>query len=162
MRGTETEQRRMCDCPVEPFTPAAAFIPGRTDAGARPDERAILQRVLPRDGAFKCVRQPRCCKALQLAATWLVEGFRWESHVVLEALWHRARNHDARLADLLQGLIHLAAAKLKNEVGKPGGAVQQQSKALAKLRRGDWSPREVQELIDCPRLVELLQDLSQG
>ncbi len=68
----------------------------------------------------------------------------WEAHEVLESLWNAAgrTTPDARI---LQGLIQVAAACLKREVGQEGGAVRLFAAGLDKLRGApdDWRGLDV-------------------
>lgn len=57
-------------------------------------------------------------------------GFWWEAHEVWEGLWRRAAGDEA---ELLQGLIQIAAACYHRAVGKPAGS--QLEKGLARLDR---------------------------
>jgi predicted metal-dependent hydrolase len=49
-------------------------------------------------------------------------GFYWEAHEVWEALWH-AHGRRGPAADVLKGLIKLAAAGVKVRQGQPHGVV---------------------------------------
>jgi uncharacterized protein len=57
-------------------------------------------------------------------------GYYWESHEAWEALWHAHGRHGA-VADLLKGLIKLAAAGLKVREGRPAGVATHASRAAA-------------------------------
>ncbi|MFN2384067.1 MAG: DUF309 domain-containing protein, partial [Gemmatimonadota bacterium] len=56
----------------------------------------------------------------------------WESHEVLEGLWHAAGRRGAP-AEGVQGLIHLAAAHLNRYRGKPSAA-RQAARGLNRIR----------------------------
>lgn len=58
----------------------------------------------------------------------------WESHEVLEGLWHAAGRKGVP-ADFMQGIIHVSAANLNRHRGKREGARRQAVKALARLEQ---------------------------
>ena len=57
-------------------------------------------------------------------------GYYWESHEVWESLWH-AHGRRGPIADLLKGLIKLAAAGVKVRQGQPHGIVTHATRAGA-------------------------------
>jgi hypothetical protein len=60
-------------------------------------------------------------------------GFYWEAHEVWEALWH-AEGRKGPTADLLKGLIKLAAAGVKVRERQPHGVVTHAQRAAALFR----------------------------
>ena len=58
-------------------------------------------------------------------------GYYWEAHEAWEALWH-AGGRKGPTADLLKGLIKLAAAGVKASEGRPAG-VRQHARRAAEL-----------------------------
>jgi hypothetical protein len=67
--------------------------------------------------------------------TWLFaidlfnHGYYWEAHEAWEALWH-ACGRTGPVADLLKGLIKLAAAGVKEREGRPAGVKQHMARAV--------------------------------
>jgi hypothetical protein len=64
--------------------------------------------------------------------------FFWEAHETWESLWH-AHDRKGPVADLLKGLIKLAAAGVKQEEGYPGGVRTHASRAAELWRKVDGS-----------------------
>ena len=62
-------------------------------------------------------------------------AYYWESHEVLEAVWHAA-GHDSPAGLLAQGVIQAAAALLKQSMGQGDSALRLAGAAAAKLRAG--------------------------
>lgn len=58
--------------------------------------------------------------AWRAGTTYRAEGFYWECHEVLEALWMAAP--DGPLRSYLQAVIQLANAQLKQKMGRPKAA----------------------------------------
>ncbi len=121
----------LCDCEISTVQIRCGFVPDTMPAQARPDEQGLLDRTLPPEGPARCVSNLCHCKAFQQALGWLRGGAPWESHVVLEALWHEARRVAAPEAHLLKALIHVAVAKLKRRAGRFVGVRRQRRKARA-------------------------------
>ena len=61
------------------------------------------------------------------------QAFWWESHEVLEALWHAA-GRTTEPASFVHGILHVAVANLNRHRGKGAGAERQAGKALAHLQ----------------------------
>ena len=59
-------------------------------------------------------------------------GYYWEAHVWWEAMWN-AHNRQGPMADLLKGLIKLAAAGVKEELGQTEASRGHQDRALELL-----------------------------
>jgi hypothetical protein len=57
-------------------------------------------------------------------------GYYWEAHEAWEALWH-AHGRRGATADLIKGLIKLAAAGVKVREGQPHGVVTHARRAMA-------------------------------
>jgi hypothetical protein len=55
-------------------------------------------------------------------------GYYWEAHEAWEGLWHAA-GRSGPVADLLKGLIKLAAAGVKSREGRPRGVKQHAARA---------------------------------
>jgi hypothetical protein len=69
-------------------------------------------------------------------------GFYWEAHEAWESLWHAAGRRGPT-ADLLKGLIKLAAAGVKSREGRPKGVKQHAARAVELLSAA-------RSLGDCP------------
>lgn len=116
--------------------PSYRYVPGllphptKDDFGhhAMPDptEVAAFDPAAPWDD------QPAFAYALDL----LDQRYWWECHEHLEALW-RAVDRPSPAADLLQGLICLAASRLKQHLGDPRSAERLLAKANARLDRAE-------------------------
>lgn len=65
-------------------------------------------------------------------------GYYWEAHESWEAAWHGVGRRGA-VADMLKGLIHLAAAGVKLREGRPQGVAThlQKAEALFVATRGE-------------------------
>lgn len=60
-------------------------------------------------------------------------GYWWEAHEAWETVWLAAGGRETRCGRFVQGLIQLAAAQLKREIGSPGGAQSLTAAACNKL-----------------------------
>jgi uncharacterized protein len=69
-----------------------------------------------------------------LALDLFNHGYYWEAHEAWESLWHACGRHGGT-ADLLKGLIKLAAAGVKAREGRPAG-VRQHAERAANLFAG--------------------------
>ena len=85
-------------------------------------------------------------------------GCYWEAHEVWEGLWH-AHGRIGPIADLLKGLIKLAAAGVKVRQGQPRGVVTHATRAAEAIERAraDRGPFllgiDLDELIGTARLL---------
>jgi predicted metal-dependent hydrolase len=93
--------------------PARRYLPGR---GARPPDAPAGATALPFDPACWWA----CEEFLHGADLWN-RGFYWEAHEAWEGPW-RAAGRASESGRLLQGLILLAAAGVKRELGRTGPA----------------------------------------
>lgn len=76
-------------------------------------------------------------------------GFYWEAHEAWEALWHAA-GRKGEVADILKGLIKLAAAAVKAREGNPRGVARHATRAielLAAIQCSDFCGLEMAEVI---------------
>lgn len=104
-----------------PF-PARAYLPG---LGIRPAPEPIGDTPLdPADW--------RSCDAYVHGLALFDRGYYWEAHERWEALWILARR-TGPVAELLRGLIQLAAAGVKLRQGRTAGAI-----TLAERARGHF------------------------
>jgi uncharacterized protein len=113
--------------------PPYAFVPGRT---AHP-------RTNPAGHSFGALPDVAPSGALstgsdlfRYGADLFNAGFFWESHEAFEVLWHAAKagGRDEE-ADLLQGLIQIAAAHLKRSMGSERSAQALVARGLSRLAR---------------------------
>ena len=103
------------DDPLPPYT----FVPGRTphpvsdpaghSFGAKPERPAAPDPARWRE-----------CRAYLRGLDLFNHGYYWEAHEAWERLWHAAGREGAT-AELLQGLIKLAAAGVKVREGRAAG-----------------------------------------
>lgn len=111
---------RSADAPDGPedWFPAEPYVPGRTP---RPSDD---------DGVHRIAREapsPTDPAAWRHNRAWLAglrlyrHGYFWEAHEVWEAVWVNTRPNSAERA-LVQGVIQLANAGLKQRMGRPGAA----------------------------------------
>lgn len=107
---------------TRPF-PARAYLPG---VGARPVAEPL--DASPLDPAVW-----RSCDAYVHGLALFDRGYYWEAHECWEALWILA-GRTGPVAELLRGLIQLAAAGVKLRQGRTAGAI-----ALAERARGHFA-----------------------
>lgn len=114
--------------------PAYRYVPGRTPhpfrdprghsyRGGQPPEPAAL-------GQGPLGEHPAFLRGLGL----MEAGYHWEAHEIWEGLWHQLPRQ-SRQAALLQGLIQLAAARLKHEMGHHRAARSLMQAAAPRLRQ---------------------------
>lgn len=107
---------------TRPF-PARAYLPG---SSARPSAE-------PPDASPLDPARWRSCDAYVEGLALFDRGYYWEAHERWEALWILA-GRTGPVAELLRGLIQLAAAALKLRQGRAAGAI-----ALAERARGHFA-----------------------
>jgi hypothetical protein len=112
--------------PNEPF-PAYAFIPGRSPhptsdpAGHSFGKEPSLPPPLDSERWYES-------RPYLFGIDLFNAGYYWESHVAWESLW-LACGRKGLVADFLKALIHLAAAGVKAQEGKPQGVKSHGSRA---------------------------------
>jgi hypothetical protein len=79
------------------------------------------------------------CPAYLFGFDLLNRGFFWEAHEAWEPLWH-ASGRSGAVADLLKGLIKLAAAGVKHLEGMPRGVSTHAGRAAEAWRAAAASP----------------------
>jgi uncharacterized protein len=111
-------------------------------SAARPP-RAHIPGVNPRhpEGQFDAIRataRPGMteaaladCAAFRAGLDWLLAGFHWEAHEVLEPVWMALPEGPAR--QMTQALIQLANARLKDRMDRPRAAARLRALAAAHL-----------------------------
>ncbi len=104
---------------------------GRTPHPRRHPEGHAFGAPAPSPGPFDPARW-RESEAYRYGVDLYNEGYFWECHEELEALW-LAAGKQSEAGRLLQALIQLAAARLKREVGQERPARTLASKALRTL-----------------------------
>lgn len=115
--------------------PAVAYVPGH---GARP-EADPGPAPAPLDPADFLA-----CAPYVRGLALFDHGYYWEAHEVLESLWIAA-GRTGPTAELLRGLIQLAAAGVKVRQGKGAGAVALGARAKGHFAevRGSWSATSI-------------------
>ena len=108
---------------------------GRTPHPRRHPEGHAFGAPEPLPGAFDPARW-RESVSYRYGVDLYNEGYFWECHEELEALW-LAAGRESAAGRLLQALIQLAAARLKREVGQERPARTLASKALRTLEGFD-------------------------
>jgi uncharacterized protein len=90
------------------------------------------------------------------------QRFYWESHEVIEALWHKVpRGHP--VAGLAQGLIQAAASVLKRQLGEERAAQRLHERASRRLREAAEQLGPVSMGLHLPRtIVELERAAVEG
>ena len=101
--------------PPPDWRPPYAYVPGRS--------------LRHPEGLFDPIRQGLAHDRLERSAAWafglafLREGYFWEAHEVLEAVWMACPpNGPERL--LVQGIVQIANARLKLRMGRPRAAAR--------------------------------------
>ncbi len=94
------------------------------------------------------------------------QGYWWESHEALEALWHAAGRTKAR-ARFVQSLVHLSAACLNRRRGHPEAARRQAARAARGLRAARdaaalTTPGSSASVVMGIDLARLIQDVEQS
>lgn len=114
--------------------PAARFVPGE---GPRPTFDFALRGALhgvasPHAAAPLCAANWRNNTRFLFACDLFNHGYFWEAHEAWEELWHEVT--EARTRDLLQTLILIAAAHLKDRIGAERIATILRGRAAARRR----------------------------
>lgn len=112
--------------------PTHAYIPGRTPR--HPEGAFDKVRDSVRDGM-----DPQALAETQAFACglrWLREGFYWEAHEVLEPVWMACPEAGAERA-LVQGLIQIANARLKDSMDRPRASARLRAVAAGLLERAE-------------------------
>ena len=135
--------------PEKPFPPYA-FVPGRHPHPIRdPEGHSFGQEVetLPAPLPGELAGNIHFRFGLDLFNF----GYYWEAHEAWEELWHAA-GRKGNLADLLKGLIHLAAAGVKAREGNPNGVIRHARRAgeLFRITNRDILRRIAEELASEP------------
>jgi hypothetical protein len=89
--------------------------------------------------------------------------FFWEAHETWESLWH-SHGRNGVVADLLKGLIKLAAAGVKHREGYPGGVTTHARRAAELWREVDRSLGQDSDLflgLQIRGLIGLAADIAQ-
>lgn len=110
-----------------------AHVPGQN--ARHPEGTFATLRATARPGMTEA--DLAACPALQAGLAFLHAGFHWESHEVLEPVWMALPDGPAR--QMVQALIQLANARLKDRMGRPRAAARLRALAaghLAQARQG--------------------------
>ncbi|MEM8750547.1 MAG: DUF309 domain-containing protein [Pseudomonadota bacterium] len=117
--------------------PGHIYVPGKT---ARHDEafldpvKALAAQVTTDDTALENI-------AWLFGLRLIDEGYFWEAHEILETVWMQARPN-SREKHLVQGVIHLANAGLKEKMERPVAAERLRHLALACFNEAYLSARD--------------------
>ena len=95
--------------------PETTFISGRGQPHPSTTDSAEAELPLPLEP-----QRPEASEALGYAIDLFHHGYYWEAHETWEALWNAA-GRQGEVAELLKGLIKLAAAGVKVRQGMPDG-----------------------------------------
>ena len=104
--------------------PDYAFVPGGPFPHPNVGRRAEPAPLPIEEGSW------RASPSYLLGFELFNAGYYWEAHEVWEGLWH-AHGRRGPIADLLKGLIKLAAAGVKVRQGQPHGIVTHAARAAA-------------------------------
>jgi len=104
--------------------PAYAHVPGSND---RPPE-GFLDHILEKLPETTTSENAGSNVGWHYALRLMQEGYFWEAHEVLEAVWMRAP-HNSRERSLVQGVIHLTNAYLKRVMYQENAKVRLVEKA---------------------------------
>ena len=97
--------------------PPHAYVPGQTPRHAEDAFDAIKATVSPGMSAGQIAQT----EAWRAGLTYLDDGFYWEAHEVLEAVWMICPPNSVERI-FVQCLIQLANAALKRDMGRAGAA----------------------------------------
>jgi hypothetical protein len=122
--------------PQEPWPPYA-HVPGRTPHPVSDPAGHQFGAARPRP-APPDPRRWQECRAFLRGVDLFNHGFYWEAHEEWESLWH-ACGRAGPVADVLKGLIRLAAAGVKARTGTPRGVADHAAGAAALFRRAAGS-----------------------
>jgi uncharacterized protein len=112
--------------------PPYRYLPGRSPHPRR-DPRGHAYGLPERGAAAFDPRAPEASAEYAEAVFLFNHGYYWESHEALEALW-RGAGRGTPTGDFFQGLLLLAAAFLKRELGQDGSARSLAGRATLRLR----------------------------
>lgn len=139
-----------------PF-PAYAFVPGQQPRHEAQSDRAISVGSKVPTGLTDLIASPQYLYAVDLFNA----GYYWEAHEEWEELWV-AVGRTGLVADLLKGLIKLAAAGVKCRQGQVNG-VARHARRAAELLRGvpgsEKSADEPQAGLALGRLIDAADQL---
>ncbi len=117
------------------WRPHHAYIPGKTPRHPEDlfDEIKAAAEKTPID-------QMSRCETMIYGLAFLQDGFYWEAHEVLEAVWMACPPNSAEKL-MVQAVIQTANARLKDVMGNPSASARLQSEAKrlakeAELRKG--------------------------
>jgi hypothetical protein len=111
--------------------PAYRYRPGVSPHPTRSPEGHSYQR--PEVSELLDPEQWSACRTYLRAIDLFNHRFYWEAHEELEPLWQQMGSRSPT-GTFLQGLIQLAAALLKRDMGEPAPAARLAARGCAKLR----------------------------
>lgn len=116
-------QARLTDVPF----PAYTYVPGKSPHPVREPSGHSFGLAEPKVECFDA-EDWSSCQAFLFGIDLFNAGFYWEAHEQWEAVWHAAGRRGA-VADVLKGLIKLAAAGVKRLEGRPVGVQRHAARA---------------------------------
>ena len=120
-----------------PPLPAYAHVPGQN--ARHPEGTFDALRATARPGMTEAALASSA--AFRAGLAWLHAGFHWESHEVLEPVWMALPEGPAR--QMVQALIQLANARLKDRMGRPRAAARLRALAAGHLAQARQGPGAV-------------------
>lgn len=115
--------------------PPHAYIPGRTPRHPEGAFDALRASARPGMGPRELARSA----AFRTGLVWLESGYFWEAHELLEPVW-MALPEGSRERELVQGLIQLANARLKERMQRPRAAERLRAMARAHFQAAGQGP----------------------
>lgn len=144
--------------PDEPLPPYA-YVSGRYPHPLRDPSGHSYGRT-PRPSSID-LENPLRSRSLLVACDLFNHGYYWEAHEEWEGIWQACGGHGAT-ADMLKGLIHLAAAGVKAREARPDGVRRHAARAavlLEETRAASGQPRYLG--LDLAWLIEQARRLEQ-
>lgn len=131
--------------------PPYAFVPGGPFPHPKPHEGDPPAPVPEGDWTRS--------RPYQLGFALFNAGYYWEAHEAWEGLWH-AHGRRGPAADLLKGLIKLAAAGVKVRQGQRHGIVTHASRAEASFESSRQSGGQFQIGLDLDALMSIAREIA--
>lgn len=107
--------------------PPHAHVPGLTPRHPEGHFDALRATAQPGMAEADLAR----CAAFRAGVAWLHAGYGWEAHEVLEPVWMALPEGPAR--QMVQALIQIANARLKDRMGRPRAAARLRAMAAGHL-----------------------------
>ncbi len=147
--------------PDQPL-PAYSYVPGHHRRGVSDPSEDFAERTDPAAGGVPDAEQWGQCEAYLRGIDLLNFGYYWEAHEAWEEAWH-ATGRRGRLADLLKGLIKIAAAGVKARQGSAAGVRRHGARAeqcFLAIRSQLESPPSTLMGLSLSELLAIARDLQ--